>query len=126
MVGGDQLTGLLNFECGLPFVGSLMIMGTMASAGIPGLMGFVAEFLIFRGSFAVFPTATLACRHWLDSGLFFDLAKQGIFWTDSGGFATCAVAGTSTSLDFELDRGFAGCATQLAVLSAYREHQLLG
>jgi NADH dehydrogenase subunit M (EC 1.6.5.3) len=57
----NRLSGLLNFECGLPFVGSLMIMAAMASAGIPGLMGFVAEFLIFRGSFAVFPAATLAC-----------------------------------------------------------------
>ncbi len=56
-----RLSGLLNFECGLPLVGTLMILSAMASAGIPGLMGFVAEFLIFRGSFMVFPTATIAC-----------------------------------------------------------------
>jgi len=57
----NKLEGLLNPECGLPFVGTLMIIAAMASAGIPGLMGFVGEFLIFRGSFSVFPVATIAC-----------------------------------------------------------------
>ncbi len=57
----NKVSGLLNFECGLPLVGTLMILSAMASAGIPGLMGFVAEFLVFRGSFVVFPTATIAC-----------------------------------------------------------------
>jgi NAD(P)H-quinone oxidoreductase subunit 4 len=33
----------------------------MASAGIPGLTGFVAEFLVFQGSFSVFPIPTLLC-----------------------------------------------------------------
>jgi NAD(P)H-quinone oxidoreductase subunit 4 len=33
----------------------------MASAGIPGLVGFVAEFLVFRGSFPIFPVQTLLC-----------------------------------------------------------------
>ncbi len=31
----------------------------MASAGIPGLVGFVAEFLIFQGSYQDFPLPTL-------------------------------------------------------------------
>lgn len=53
------LRGLLNPERGLPLIGSLMILGVMASAGIPGMLGFIAEFLVFRGSFAVFPTQTL-------------------------------------------------------------------
>jgi NAD(P)H-quinone oxidoreductase subunit 4 len=57
----SKLQGLLNPEGGLPFVGSMMIVSAMASAGIPGLMGFVAEFLVFRGSFSVFPIATLFC-----------------------------------------------------------------
>ncbi|OAB60096.1 NAD(P)H-quinone oxidoreductase subunit D4 [Phormidium willei BDU 130791] len=57
----DQLRGLLNPERGLPIIGSLMIVGVMASAGIPGLVGFVSEFLVFRGSFPVFPLATLLC-----------------------------------------------------------------
>jgi NAD(P)H-quinone oxidoreductase subunit 4 len=55
------LRGLLNPERGLPLIGSFMVMGVMASAGIPGMVGFISEFLIFRGSFAVFPVETLLC-----------------------------------------------------------------
>lgn len=61
------LRGLLNPERGLPVVGSLMIVGAMASAGIPGMVGFVAEFLTFQGSIRVFPTQTLVSM--LGSGL---------------------------------------------------------
>lgn len=57
----NLLCGLLNPERGLPIIGSLMIAGVMASAGIPGMIGFISEFLIFRGSYEVFPTATLLC-----------------------------------------------------------------
>ena len=57
----EVLRGLLNPERGLPFTGTLMILGVMASAGLPGMAGFISEFLIFRGSIAVFPTATLLC-----------------------------------------------------------------
>lgn len=57
----DFLRGLLNPERGLPLTGSLMILGVMASAGLPGMAGFVAEFLIFRGSFAIYPIPTLLC-----------------------------------------------------------------
>jgi NAD(P)H-quinone oxidoreductase subunit 4 len=57
----DVLQGLLNPERGMPVIGSLMILGVMASAGIPGMVGFVAEFLIFRSSFPVFPIQTLLC-----------------------------------------------------------------
>jgi NAD(P)H-quinone oxidoreductase subunit 4 len=55
----DVLHGLLNPERGLPLTGSLMIAGVMASAGLPGMAGFISEFLIFRGSIASFPLATL-------------------------------------------------------------------
>jgi NAD(P)H-quinone oxidoreductase subunit 4 len=55
----DVLRGLLNPEKGLPFTGSLMIVGVMASAGLPGMAGFISEFLVFRGSINVFPLATL-------------------------------------------------------------------
>ena len=57
----DTLRGLLNPERGLPIIGSLMILGVMASAGIPGMVGFISEFLVFRGTFSVFPIATLLC-----------------------------------------------------------------
>jgi NAD(P)H-quinone oxidoreductase subunit 4 len=57
----DVLEGLLNPERGMPVIGSLMVLGVMASAGIPGMVGFVAEFLIFRSSFPIFPIQTLLC-----------------------------------------------------------------
>ncbi|MBV5259788.1 NADH-quinone oxidoreductase subunit M [Synechococcus moorigangaii CMS01] len=57
----DYLRGLLTPERGLPLTGSLMILGVMASAGLPGMAGFIAEFLVFRGSFPVYPVATLLC-----------------------------------------------------------------
>ena len=57
----EVLRGLLNPERGLPLIGSMMILGVMASAGIPGMVGFIAEFLVFRGSFPVFPVQTLFC-----------------------------------------------------------------
>jgi NAD(P)H-quinone oxidoreductase subunit 4 len=53
------LHGLLNPEKGLPLTGSLMIVAVMASAGLPGMAGFISEFLVFRGSIGVFPLATL-------------------------------------------------------------------
>ena len=56
----NVLRGLLNPQRGLPLTGSLMIIGVMASAGIPGMAGFISEFLIFRGSLQPFPLATLA------------------------------------------------------------------
>ncbi|HLO87829.1 MAG TPA: NADH-quinone oxidoreductase subunit M [Nostocaceae cyanobacterium] len=55
----EVLRGLLNPEKGMPVIGSLMVLGVMASAGIPGMVGFISEFIIFRGSFPVFPVPTL-------------------------------------------------------------------
>jgi len=57
----SYLRGLLNPERGLPLVGSLTILAVMASAGIPGMVGFIAEFIVFRGSFGPFPLQTLLC-----------------------------------------------------------------
>ncbi|OLP16830.1 NAD(P)H-quinone oxidoreductase subunit D4 [Leptolyngbya sp. 'hensonii'] len=57
----DELQGLLNPERGLPLIGSMMVVGVMASAGIPGMVGFISEFLIFRGGFPIFPVQTLLC-----------------------------------------------------------------
>jgi NAD(P)H-quinone oxidoreductase subunit 4 len=55
----EVLRGLLNPERGLPLTGSLMILAVMASAGLPGMAGFISEFLVFRGSISAFPLATL-------------------------------------------------------------------
>ncbi|HHP7230764.1 MAG TPA: NADH-quinone oxidoreductase subunit M [Xenococcaceae cyanobacterium] len=57
----DSLRGLLNPERGLPVTGGLMILGVMASSGLPGMVGFISEFLVFRGSFPIFPISTLLC-----------------------------------------------------------------
>jgi len=57
----DVLNGLMNPMRGLPLVSALLILSGMASAGIPGLAGFVAEFLVFQGSYPVFPWQTLLC-----------------------------------------------------------------
>ncbi len=57
----DKLNGLLNPIRGLPLTSALLILSGMASAGIPGLVGFIAEFLVFQGSFSVFPIPTLLC-----------------------------------------------------------------
>ena len=57
----NTLCGLLNPERGLPLIGSLMVLGVMASAGIPGMTGFISEFIVFRGSYEVFPIQTLLC-----------------------------------------------------------------
>ncbi|MGC1306320.1 MAG: NADH-quinone oxidoreductase subunit M [Phormidesmis sp.] len=61
------LKGLLAPERGLPFIGSLMVIGAMASAGIPGMMGFISEFVVFRGSFETRAPQTLLCM--VGSGL---------------------------------------------------------
>ncbi|EKV03833.1 NADH dehydrogenase subunit M [Leptolyngbya sp. PCC 7375] len=61
------LRGLLNPERGLPIIGSVMVLAVMASAGIPGMVGFISEFIVYRGSFASFAPQTLLCL--LGSGL---------------------------------------------------------
>ncbi|MEB3309566.1 MAG: NADH-quinone oxidoreductase subunit M [Snowella sp.] len=57
----DILNGLMNPIRGLPLTSALLITAGMASAGIPGLVGFAAEFIVFQGSFATFPIPTLLC-----------------------------------------------------------------
>ena len=57
----DLLYGLMNPIRGLPLTSALLILGGMASAGIPGLIGFVTEFLVFQGAYSIFPLPTLLC-----------------------------------------------------------------
>ncbi|NJO44731.1 MAG: NADH-quinone oxidoreductase subunit M [Oscillatoriales cyanobacterium RM2_1_1] len=57
----NVLNGLMNPIRGLPLISGLLVMAGMASAGIPGLVGFVAEFLVFQGTFRVFPIQSLLC-----------------------------------------------------------------
>ncbi|MBW4645539.1 MAG: NADH-quinone oxidoreductase subunit M [Goleter apudmare HA4340-LM2] len=57
----DKLNGLMSPIRGLPLISALLVLSGMASAGIPGLTGFIAEFLVFQGSFANFPIPTMLC-----------------------------------------------------------------
>lgn len=57
----DKLNGLMSPIRGLPLISALLVLSGMASAGIPGLTGFVAEFIVFQGSFSAFPLPTLLC-----------------------------------------------------------------
>lgn len=56
-----DLAGLLNPYRGLPYTLGLFLLALMASAGIPGLSGFVPEFLMFEGSWTAFPVQTIIC-----------------------------------------------------------------
>ncbi|MEM7553128.1 MAG: NADH-quinone oxidoreductase subunit M [Cyanobacteria bacterium P01_A01_bin.84] len=75
------IEGLLNPERGLPMIGSLIVLGVMASAGIPGMVGFICEFTVFASSFAVFPLQTLLAM--IGTGLtavyFLILANRALF-----------------------------------------------
>ncbi len=55
----ESLNGLLNPIRGLPMTAALLILAAMASAGIPGMVGFISEFMVFQGSFPTFPVQTL-------------------------------------------------------------------
>ena len=57
----DVLNGLMSPIRGLPFTSAILVLAGMASAGIPGLVGFIAEFLVFQGSFTTFPVQTILC-----------------------------------------------------------------
>lgn len=57
----NVLKGLMNPQRGLPLIGGLTILAVMASAGIPGMVGFIGEYISFQGSFTVFPTFTILC-----------------------------------------------------------------
>ncbi len=57
----DKLNGLMSPVRGLPLTSALLVLGGMASAGIPGMTGFIAEFIVFQGSYSVFPIPTLLC-----------------------------------------------------------------
>jgi NADH-quinone oxidoreductase subunit M len=45
----------------MPFIATLFMMAGLASLGLPGLAGFVAEFTTFIGAYSVFPLATILC-----------------------------------------------------------------
>ena len=95
------LRGLLAPERGLPFIGSLMILGAMASAGIPGMVGFISEFVVFRGSFESHAPQTLLCM--VGSGLtavYFLLMINRVFF----GRLTAAPDGVGGTIEITLPK----------------------
>jgi len=62
----------------LPVYGSIFVFTSMASLGLPGLNGFVSEFLVVRGAWHIFPLATA-------------LSMIGLFFT--GVYVLKAIAG---------------------------------
>ena len=70
--GVDEFGGL---GVRLPVYTGISTMAMLASLGLPGLMGFVAEFLIFVGSFGIFPYFTAVAL----TGLVFNAAM--FLWT---------------------------------------------
>jgi NAD(P)H-quinone oxidoreductase subunit 4 len=79
----------------------MMILGVMASAGIPGMVGFISEFLVFRGSFLIFPIQTLLCM--VGSGLtavYFLLLVNRVFF----GRLAIAPPPNAPQLDLELPK----------------------
>jgi NADH-quinone oxidoreductase subunit M len=64
----------------LPKYGAVTITAMFASLGLPGLMGFVAEFLILVGSFSIFPILTaLAAIGIIITAAFFLWTIQRVF-----------------------------------------------
>jgi NAD(P)H-quinone oxidoreductase subunit 4 len=55
------------FAARMPWIAVLFTLAGLSSLGMPGLAGFVAELLVFEGSWVVFPIPTLVCL--LSSGL---------------------------------------------------------
>ena len=95
------LRGLMAPERGLPFIGSLMVLGAMASAGIPGMVGFISEFIVFRGSFERHAPQTLLCM--VGSGLtavYFLLMINRVFF----GRLTAAPDGLGGSIEVTLPK----------------------
>jgi NADH-quinone oxidoreductase subunit M len=45
----------------MPFIATVFMIAGLASLGLPGLAGFVAEFTTFIGAYPVFPLATILC-----------------------------------------------------------------
>jgi NADH-quinone oxidoreductase subunit M len=45
----------------MPFVATVFMFAGLASLGLPGLAGFVAEFTTFIGAYSIFPLATILC-----------------------------------------------------------------
>ena len=57
----DQLSGLAHT---MPLAATTMVIAGLAALGLPALSGFVAELLVFLGSFDTYTVPTIFRRHW--------------------------------------------------------------
>jgi len=73
----------------MPFVASVFVIAGLASLGLPGLSGFVAELLVFLGSFKAFawPTALAAFGIVLAAGYILWMIERVFFGTARERFA---------------------------------------
>ena len=72
----DEMGGLFPL---VPVYGGILIFTSMASLGLPGLNGFVSEFLVVRGAWDIFTTATI----WSMLGLLFTGATAALTLKDA-------------------------------------------
>jgi NADH-quinone oxidoreductase subunit M len=56
-----EVTAMGGLAARMPFIATVFFMAGLASLGLPGLAGFVAEFTTFIGSYSVIPLATILC-----------------------------------------------------------------
>lgn len=73
-----QLEDLGGLWAILPIYGAIFVFTSMSSLGLPGLNGFISEFLVVRGAWHIFPLATA-------------LSMIGLFFT--GAYILKAIAG---------------------------------
>ena len=59
VVGTRVIADLGGLADRMPKFAVIMMAGFMASLGLPGMSGFVAEFMVLTGSFATLPTYTM-------------------------------------------------------------------
>jgi len=56
-----EISAMGGLAARMPFIATVFMLAGLASLGLPGLAGFVAEFTTFIGSYGVFPFATILC-----------------------------------------------------------------
>ncbi|HEV7663555.1 MAG TPA: NADH-quinone oxidoreductase subunit M [Chloroflexota bacterium] len=56
-----EVSAMSGLAARMPFIATVFMLAGLASLGLPGLAGFVAEFTTFIGAYGVFPLATILC-----------------------------------------------------------------
>src|SRR6185312_1924759 len=56
-----EVAAMRGLAARMPFIASVFMLAGLASLGLPGLAGFVAEFTTFIGAYGPYPLATILC-----------------------------------------------------------------